>query len=352
MKRPTSTSFAFTIVELLVVIVVIGVLAAITVVSYTGVTNRAVASSLKADLTSASRQLDLFQVEYNYYPSTVDCTIPDSATNKCLGSNQSIFHQYISNNNTNPKGFCLAYKKGEIIFNKTENKAVEVGDCSSYGLVLSLDAGNSSSYPGSGTAWSDLSGLGGNGTLVNGVAYSAMGNGSLSFDGVNDYVGLNAAPVLGKSGSLFAWVNVTSWKTSYDSIIFKGPGVSWPDIDYGIFRDLTTNQFLGTLNDGSHNLSRLGPKSSPISLGTWYQLVFTWADGVLKFYTNDQETGSASFAYGPGARSNNMKIGSHVLGNGYFFNGNISIIQIFNRALSSDEVVNKFNNLKIRYGYS
>ena len=41
------------------------------------------------------------------------------------------------------------------------------------GLVLCLDAGNTKSYPGSGTAWSDLSGQGNNGTLTNGPTYSS-----------------------------------------------------------------------------------------------------------------------------------------------------------------------------------
>ena len=35
-------------------------------------------------------------------------------------------------------------------------------------LVLNLDAGDSNSYSGSGTTWTDLSGNGNNGTLVNG----------------------------------------------------------------------------------------------------------------------------------------------------------------------------------------
>ena len=35
------------------------------------------------------------------------------------------------------------------------------------GLVLALDAGNTKSYPGSGTTWTDLSGHGNDGTLTN-----------------------------------------------------------------------------------------------------------------------------------------------------------------------------------------
>jgi hypothetical protein len=37
------------------------------------------------------------------------------------------------------------------------------------------------SYPGSGTTWSDLSGSGNNGTLVNGVGYSIDNSGFFGF---------------------------------------------------------------------------------------------------------------------------------------------------------------------------
>jgi hypothetical protein len=50
------------------------------------------------------------------------------------------------------------------------------------GLVLCLDAANPKSYPGSGTTWTDLSGNGNNGTLVNGVGYSGDNlGGNISF---------------------------------------------------------------------------------------------------------------------------------------------------------------------------
>jgi prepilin-type N-terminal cleavage/methylation domain-containing protein len=57
---------AFTIVELLVVIVVIGILVAITIVSYSGIANKAVIASLQSDLDNNSKQLKLYNVEYGY----------------------------------------------------------------------------------------------------------------------------------------------------------------------------------------------------------------------------------------------------------------------------------------------
>jgi hypothetical protein len=56
------------------------------------------------------------------------------------------------------------------------------------GLVLNLDAGVSSSYPGSGTTWTDLSGNGNNGTLVNGPTFSSDNGGNIVFDGVDDHI--------------------------------------------------------------------------------------------------------------------------------------------------------------------
>ena len=51
------------------------------------------------------------------------------------------------------------------------------------GMVLNLDAANSSSYSGTGTTWTDLSGRGNHGTLFNSVTYSPTNQGALVFNG-------------------------------------------------------------------------------------------------------------------------------------------------------------------------
>ena len=56
------------------------------------------------------------------------------------------------------------------------------------GLVLNLDAGNTSSYIGSGTNWNDLSVSGNNGTLANGPLFNTGNGGNIVFDGVDDVV--------------------------------------------------------------------------------------------------------------------------------------------------------------------
>jgi len=59
----------FTIVELLVVIVVIGILASITIISYTGFTARANAALAQSDLSNMSRTIEMYKIDYGQYPA-------------------------------------------------------------------------------------------------------------------------------------------------------------------------------------------------------------------------------------------------------------------------------------------
>lgn len=58
----------FTIVELLIVVVVIAILAAITIVAYNGITANAKESALKSDLTTAAKKLHVAKVEDGSFP--------------------------------------------------------------------------------------------------------------------------------------------------------------------------------------------------------------------------------------------------------------------------------------------
>ena len=101
--KSSPVKHGFTIVELLVVIVVIGVLAAITIVSYTGIASRAVATALQSDLTNASRQLKMYYTEYGSYPTTMvsNCpTLPINDSKYCLKtSSNNTYTNYSSNGN-------------------------------------------------------------------------------------------------------------------------------------------------------------------------------------------------------------------------------------------------------------
>jgi len=90
----------FTIVELLVVIVVIGVLAAITIVSYTGITQRAAVATLQADLQNASTRLGLDYVLNGVYPAN------EAAANGGQGLPKSAGTTY--NYTVNVNTYCIS----------------------------------------------------------------------------------------------------------------------------------------------------------------------------------------------------------------------------------------------------
>jgi prepilin-type N-terminal cleavage/methylation domain-containing protein len=97
----------FTIVELLVVIVVIAILAAITIVVYTGVVQKATVAALQSDLINASQKLKIYQVTNMAYPDTIDCSSNPATNSICLKASSNNTFAYSSDNTTKPPTFSL-----------------------------------------------------------------------------------------------------------------------------------------------------------------------------------------------------------------------------------------------------
>ena len=77
------------------------------------------------------------------------------------------------------------------------------------GLVLCLDAANKLSYRGTGTTWTDLSGNNNNVTLTNGPTFNAGNQGSIVFDGVDDYANFYA-PNLSSVAVIEIWAKISN----------------------------------------------------------------------------------------------------------------------------------------------
>jgi len=127
-RATTLSRPAFTIVELLIVIVVIGVLATITIVAFNGVQERARASAVSAGLNHASKKLELYAVDNGSYPSAlVDAGVSDgnnivyqygsvaSPSSYCLTGTQGSTSYWVSNSSKNPaKGGCPGHGQGGV----------------------------------------------------------------------------------------------------------------------------------------------------------------------------------------------------------------------------------------------
>jgi len=224
----------------------------------------------------------------------------------------------------------------------------------SNGLVLHLDAGNVSSYPGSGNTWTDLSGNGYNGTLTNGPTFSSSNGGTIVFDGTNDVASFGNILNMGLSSwTLSCWVkfNVGSGfagimgKTSYRGYVGRYSFYIDNGDIYSFFQPnnnyIITTPITPYLDNKFHNLVMTIDRTS---------MMYFYVDGVS--VGTPVNVGSTS-TINLNSSTDNFYIGSYGSSNGLspyaFLNGNVSQVAIYNRALIAAEVLQNYNALSSRF---
>jgi len=218
------------------------------------------------------------------------------------------------------------------------------------GLVLCLDAGDGKSYSGSGTTWTDRSGNGNHGTLTNGPAFDSDGGGSFSFDGSNDRVecGSDSSIDIDPAGTitLAAWVNANSI-ASNGHVIGKGLYGNGYIIHYDAAYESVSGGGFQTTNVGNAQFEW----GQNIEVGKWYYVVYTYDRTNEKGYYNGQliatkaNTGDISTN-----ADNSLAIGGKSGGDGDSWQGKIASVKIYNKALTSTEVLQNYNATKGRFG--
>jgi hypothetical protein len=251
------------------------------------------------------------------------------------------------------------------------------------GLILYLDAGNTSSYPGSGTTWTDLSGNGSNGTLTNGPTFSSSNNGILTFNGTSQYAEMSTrntalefqplqpyscfvfyrSPSTAATGAIIAnmlsgspfsgwdlWFNnnsisntigmhlISSWSTNAIKIAVT--------YDYAAY----ANQWIyfGYTYNGS------SPTTSGASLSSvnFYLNGNLYTTGKAMDGTTDGfNTSSETITYNTNQRFRvTSRWSSGAWNSGADRSTSISLVQAYNRALSASEVAQNYNAQKSRFG--
>ena len=205
------------------------------------------------------------------------------------------------------------------------------------GLVMHLDAGNATSYPGTGTTWTDISGNGNHGTLINNPTYNTSNDGNLVFNGGNMYV--NAPLTKSASCSFSVWAKSTN-ANSNNMLFNAGNDGSGPDLFF------SSGKISWNIWDSSNN--PFGNIPATASDGNWhnYVVVNDAVSNTTKLYYDGILYGTANY------RNASMNTTLYIGGNNntYMWNGSIGNFQVHNRVLSTVEVVQNFNHLKLRYG--
>jgi hypothetical protein len=236
-------------------------------------------------------------------------------------------------------------------------------DIISSGLVLNLDAGNTFSYPGSGTTFTDLSGFGNNFTLINGPTYSSANGGGIVFDGVNDY---SVRSSISASSELSVTDNFTIEQ------IFR-PTAYQPSNYFGLTNMLLNKGTASTYNyatqvssDTSFSfIKRTDPEglqystfTVPSMLNKVNVVTLVIQNGsnssidTVSCYYNGSFVATVNIAGLAIAPQNNTPFYLGGLSNvaNTMFIGTYHSGRVYNRALAATEVQQNFNTLRGRYG--
>lgn len=219
------------------------------------------------------------------------------------------------------------------------------------GLVLYLDAANSKSIVSGSNTWRDISGNNLSGSLVNGPTYNGANKGSIVFDGTNDYISTNLSGTL-TAMTMMCYIKRNGNQPAWTGIFYSRPATGGQAAGLD-FRD-TTHQLVYTwgFSPNTYNFvsNLVIPDNQWCMVGI--SLNSTKADLYLNTNVATNNLNHDQFTINAG----DLKIGNDFDGptpggpGGRIFKGNIGLAVMYNRALSSQEVLQNYNSTKGRYG--
>jgi hypothetical protein len=214
---------------------------------------------------------------------------------------------------------------------------------------MHLDAGNTASYPGSGTTWTDLSGNSNHGTLFNGPTYSSANGGSIVFDGVNDYVKV-VSSVIPDNGSftVSTWAKIPSGR--FTEMINTRNSANYT----GFLLTSRDNKIRVQINNPG--VQQFEPNATGIIQDNTWHLITIAVDvsiNQMKWYVDTNLVNTLSFASGSLQGQSYFSIGWDYAWTGggtqAYFLGSIATASVYNRALTSAEVLENYNALRPRF---
>jgi hypothetical protein len=218
------------------------------------------------------------------------------------------------------------------------------------GLIFNLDAGNYLSYPRSGTAWTDLTGKGNNGTLTNGPTFSGGTTPSIVFDGSDDYV--NCINNTNITGSKPSTMEITCEFTSLPLTFVNAMMQIGEGSGHGNFRLLYLRYVSGEAPQ---------PRLSVAWYDSGFETNFTPIQNQIYTFTYTDNGSNESKLYINGSllttytsytpletNTNALYIGKFSYGG--VLSGKVYNTKIYNRVLTPQEVIQNFESQRVNYG--
>ena len=212
------------------------------------------------------------------------------------------------------------------------------------GLVFYVDAANARSYPGTGTTCTDLKN-GFQGTLQNSPTFTSSNSGAFTFDGTNERI-LFTDNIAVTEATFLTWIKRSGVQASWAGIVMsRGDGGSTTGFGYRG----SSGQLSYHWNDASNTygwITNLAPAD-----GEWCMVAVSVSSSaaVMYLYENSGLSTATNTVSHTSSNLNAIEIGGDPVAGSRQFGGDIAITQIYNRALTEDEIRQNYIATKGRY---
>jgi len=203
-------------------------------------------------------------------------------------------------------------------------------------LLLMVDSGNLISFENGNSTIYSLTG-GHSGTLNNGVEFADENGGILVFDGTNDNITIGTVGGYSNQITCEAWFKTTSnatWKNmlcgSTGDIIFT---VNGSKLNFG--------------SQGSNPIPHANYSISDVNDGKWHHGVATYDGSNVKIFIDGKI--EATYARSGNQTPSSLRIGSNNAGSSEFFDGELPIVKLYDRALSDEEILQNYRAYSHRF---
>ncbi len=334
----------FSITELIVVIVVIGILASISVVGYTGWRKSTTENQLKSELIMAAAAMENYRNFNGEYPQDINEVFTSKSGAALSGGSQDGENYSID----------IASSDGQSRRSTNNNGDILIGPAP----VIYLDAADKRSYSGAGsTVWNDLSGNGHNVTGLSSIGFDPDAGGALVFDGNDEGIITNssASPIdFGSAQTLIIALKQPLLPITDPTRIRRNP---WNQ-SYGGYGTINQDTYDDCKNKMRYYFGTTGTNAAPykgicgpaVVDNTWVIYSTTRDFASMKWYANGSLVSTYSNTYATpleNVDTHNISIGKGYAG---YWQGSMSLIIAYTKALTADEIKDVFNKYKDRYG--